>query len=101
MCHYFVNCDDLRHATTIHGLAGKWKGSDNFQQFHSDDGTILVWVVNASWAFTGDVSPETIIAALPELIPWEDAVIEVADRMEAMRSLERENAALRKRLCII
>jgi hypothetical protein len=74
MSVYFVNCDDLRLAMAVRGLAGEWVGDDEAVQFTGVNGAMLCWLVKRSMVLTGGENVEELVERLPELIPWEEAM---------------------------
>jgi hypothetical protein len=103
MSVYFVNCDDLLVATAIRHLAGRWCGENEYWEFHGVKGATLCWFSNRSLVFARGENVEELIECVPELVPWEEAMFVVGERLEGMRerlrALEDENANLRKRVC--
>jgi hypothetical protein len=98
---YFVTCDDLQQAVMSHGIAGRWFGNDYYKEFLAENGVILCWFVSDSFVlFRGEHYP-TLVAQIPELVQWEDAVSAVGERIRELRALKDENAKLKKQLCIV
>ncbi|MGH9883872.1 MAG: hypothetical protein ACRD6N_20810, partial [Pyrinomonadaceae bacterium] len=60
----------------------------------------LCWFVTTSIVLAYGETRERLTAALPELIPWDRARPEVGRRIEELAAVKRENAELKKRLCM-
>jgi hypothetical protein len=99
--YFFVTCDDLQQAVTSHGIAGTWFGNDYYKEFYAENGVILCWFVSDSFVLFRREHYPTLVAQIPELVQWEDAVSAVGERIRELRALKDENAKLKKQLCIV